>query len=76
MHNHIAIAISSSYSYTFSITNMFQNPNCGSSDNGNSRHLIPDFSIFTSFHLITYLDVDGEYVGDDDESYESAHKKT
>ena len=48
---------------------MLQTPNRGSSDNGNSRHLIPDFPICTSSHFMTSLEPNAQ--NDDDlASYE------
>ena len=52
---------------TFSVTNIFQTPNRGSSDNGNSRHLIPDSPICTSSHFMISLDQNVQ--GDDPASY-------
>ena len=59
---------------TFSVTNMFQIPNLGSSDNGNSRHLIPDSPIFTSFHFMISVDLNAQ--GDDPVSYKVCAHRT
>ena len=53
---------------TFSVTNMLQTPNRGSSDNGNSKHLIPDFPISTSSHFMISLEPKAQR--DDAASYE------
>ena len=59
---------------TFSVTNMFQIPNRGSSDNGNSRHLIPDFPICTSSHFMISVDLNAQ--GDDPVSYKVCAHRT
>jgi len=55
--------------YTFSVTTMVQTPSRGSSDNGNFKHLIPDFPIFTSSHFIISLGPNAQ--GDDAASCEA-----
>ena len=59
---------------TFSVTNIFQTPNRGSSDNGNSRHLIPDSPICTSSHFMIFVDLNAQ--GDDPVSYKVCAHRT